>query len=105
MPVKHVIHDPPTKTALDLQRRIAEEWRNPNSPAAEPIILEDKGGAPNTLHVYVILNDWHGLKQADRSDVILDAFEDAFGGTRKEYITLVMGLTPVEAERLNIRYH
>lgn len=104
MPVKQMIHDPPSPIAQKMERLIAKEWKNPRSRAAQPIILEEKGGAPHTLHVYVICDDWHGLGTAERAQAIANAFETAFAGNRTEYITLALGLTPLEAERLGIRY-
>ncbi|MDQ2730731.1 MAG: hypothetical protein M3Y56_03650, partial [Armatimonadota bacterium] len=69
----------------------------------EPIIVEESG--PNSpVHLYVIWSDWAELNQQERSEIIMEAFEDVNGLENVLNVTVAMGLTPVEAKRMHIEY-
>jgi hypothetical protein len=104
MPVKKLVRVPASPLADTLRRRLLDEWRNPASTAAQPVILEDRGGANQPLHVYVIWDDWAGLGAIERSEIILDAYEDKYGPGSAVNVTVAMGLTKLEADRLGISF-
>ena len=104
MPVRKLIKNAPSPVAQDLKRRLEDEWRNTASTAAQPVILEERAGTGQPLHLYVIWDEWANLPQVERSEVIMDAFEDLFGQPKSLEVTVAMGLTAPEADRLGIRY-
>ena len=52
----------------------------------------------------MIWDDWSDLDQVERSEIIMDAFEDRYGKDRACNVTVALGLTPAEAERMGIGY-
>src|SRR5438132_2656746 len=79
MPVKQLGPRKPTGKAMDLRDRLIAEWRNPDSRAAQPIILEERTGHDQPIHVYVVWDDWVAIGNIERSEVIMDAFEQRYG--------------------------
>ena len=104
MPVRKLVRAPRGPGADALKARLVAEWRDPASAAPQPVILEEGGGPNQPVHVYVIWDDWAGVSQVERSEVIMDAFEEQFGQARAVNVTVAMGLTPDEAGRLGIHY-
>ncbi len=104
MPVKKLVKNLPSPEARKLKRQLEAEWRNTASTKAQPIILEERTGAGQPLHLYVIWDDWADLPQVERSEIIMDAFEELFGQDKCLDVTVAMGLTPTEADRLGIHY-
>lgn len=104
MPVKKLIKRGPSPEAAELTRRLVSEWRARNSKAEQPIILEETGGANQPMHVYVIWDEWDDLSQAERSSVIMDAFEERYGKTKSLNVTVAVGLTSAEAQRMGLEY-
>ncbi|HEY3243641.1 MAG TPA: hypothetical protein VGM03_09840 [Phycisphaerae bacterium] len=86
-----------------LRARLVEEWRQPREDVPEPIIVEESG--PNKpTHLFVIWSDWGDFNQQERSEIIMDAYEEARGSDLVSLVTVAMGLTPTEAERMGIEY-
>jgi hypothetical protein len=52
----------------------------------------------------VIWSDWGDFNQQERSEIIMDAYEEARGSDLVSLVTVAMGLTPTEAERMGIEY-
>lgn len=104
MPVKKFIRVPQSANAVSLCQRLAAEWANPASIAAQPVILEERRGANQPLHVYVIWDEWAPLSMVERSEVIMDAYEDHYGVGPALEVTVAMGLTEAEAGRMGIGY-
>jgi hypothetical protein len=104
MPVKKLIRPAPSSAANALRDRLVQEWRHPNPAAQQPIILEETGGSGQPMHLYVIWDDWPPLGSIERSEVIMDAYEEVQGRAQSANVTVAMGLTPAEADRLGIRY-
>ena len=104
MPVKKMVRTGPSPSAAELTRRLVEEWRNPESTAAQPVILEESQGANQPRHVYVIWDEWEDLSQTERSEIIMDAYEQRYGLEQSLAVTVAMGLTAEEADRMGIRY-
>ena len=80
------------------------EWKSTNSAAARPIILEKGGGSYQAVHVYVVWDEWDQRSQLERSEIIMDSYEEVQGQNGSQNVTVGMGLTPIEAERRGIRY-
>ena len=83
---------------------LVEEWRHPRREASEPIIIEDRQARQGPVHVYVIWQDWVGLDQIERSEIIMSACEQVRGPDFALDVTVAMGLTKQEAERMRIAY-
>ena len=83
-----------------LRDELAAELRGPKEEGEPEIIIEHP--SPGTTHLYVIWSRWEGLEQLVRSRVILDAFTAARGEKESVAVTVSMGLTRAEAERLGI---
>ena len=106
MPRGHII---PTQdvTYEQLLDRLKSEWGQPDPSVAEPIIIETVDRLrPQQVptHLYVIWSEWEDLPSRRRSEMIMDAYESVKGRTWALNVTLAMGLTPEEAQRLGIRY-
>lgn len=102
MPLKRqVFSTPPASVAL--RQELIDEWRSPNAQKAEPVIIE-QSAAPNVpvTHLYVIWEKWRSLSQQERSEIIMDSFEDIRGSAAALNVTVAMGLTADEAKRMNI---
>lgn len=56
-------------------------------------------------HIIVIWEKWGSISQQDRGRIILDAFKDAHPDEpwRDLEITLALGLTNIEAQKLNVK--
>ena len=87
----------------DLRDRLIREFRDPQEDEPEPVIVEDQGIAGG-LRLYVIWGRWGDLEQRVRSEVVLDAFREVRGVIAAREVTVAMGLTQPEAQRMNIRY-
>jgi len=104
MPVRQLDRRQPSPAARELVQRLAAEWRTPNSAAAQPVILEERSGPDRPMHVYVVWDEWADLSGVERSEVVMDAFEQRYGREQALNVTVAMGLTTAEAERLNIPF-
>ena len=104
MPVKKLIRSGPTPAARALLNRLVDEWQHPDPNATQPIIIEESGGQNQPTHIYVVWDDWASLGSIERSEVIMDAYEEVRGRGGAINVTVAMGLTPAEADRLGIRY-
>ena len=104
MPVKKLIRSGPTPAARALLNRLVDEWQRPDPNATQPIIIEESGGQNQPTHIYVVWDDWASLGSIERSEVIMEAYEEVRGRTGAINVTVAMGLTPAEADRLGIRY-
>lgn len=103
MPIKKLIELGDDQTLLELHRRLAAEWANPTS-AGEPVIVSDVGGQNRPTRLYVIWSDWDAISQRERSEIVMSAYEHVAGTDAARRVTIAMGLTPAEANRMGIRY-
>ena len=87
-----------------LLNRLLSEWRQPAPGAQQPIIIEETAAQNLPVHLYVVWDDWAPLGSIERSEIIMDAYEQLRGRGAAINVTVAMGLTPVEADRLGIRY-
>lgn len=103
MPIYHRLKRTRPLNATELTRRLIEEWESPKDTGQPAILIEGNSGKPT--HIYVIWDEWGGLSQAERSEIIMDALEHSSGNGRLEDLSLVtvaMGLTTEEASRMGI---
>ncbi|MCK4342467.1 MAG: hypothetical protein KAY37_12175 [Phycisphaerae bacterium] len=104
MPIRQRKTAQPHPRADELRSRLLEEWREPNESHAEPIIIEENAVPSRPIHIYVIWSDWAELSQRERSEIIMDTYQDLRGAEASLRVTVAMGLTPDDAQRLNIQY-
>lgn len=103
MPVAHRVQPKTLANAEILLERLLAEWRNPQEDAHAPLIIEEAPSAhADVNHLYVIWEDWADVTPFERSKVILQACKQYRGRDFASSITLAMGLTPAEADRLGI---
>ncbi len=88
----------------ELEYRLAEEWRSPQSPPAEPFIIEDGDPRKGPLSLYVIWNAWHDLDPIERSEIIVNACEKVRGRKFVLQVSSATGLTTAEAEQMHLQY-
>jgi hypothetical protein len=103
MPIKYRLERRLPPAANALIRKLVEEWTRPKRKGQPIIVLEGKKGHPQ--HIYVIWDDWEGLDQLERSEIIMDAVEQLGDKKVLEDLSLVavaMGLTTKEAKRMGI---
>jgi hypothetical protein len=103
MPVRHLKRRPTGKAAEDLRQELIEELRAPRE-SGQPEVLFEGGGKGQPVHVYVIWDQWGDLPQQERSDVIMDAYEEHYGQDEALNVTVAMGLTSDEARRMGIEH-
>jgi hypothetical protein len=103
MPITRRAKPGPTPAGQSLLNRLVAEWQNP-SGAQQPIIIEETASQNLPVHLYVLWDDWAPIGSIERSEVIMDAYEQIHGRGGAVNVTVAMGLTPVEADRLGIRY-
>lgn len=85
----------------ELKQRLVAEWQERGSQEPRPKIIHEEDDQGNVVHVFVIWDDWGALDQEMRSEIITEAYWEAFD-TAGLALTVAMGLTPKEAERMRI---
>lgn len=100
MPVRERLNRTDLPQEADLQRQIEAELRDPQE-SGEPVIVIEQPN-PSTTHLFVIWSRFEGLEQVVRSRIILNAYAAARGEQEALRVTVSMGLTPNEAERMGI---
>jgi hypothetical protein len=96
-PIRYANHDA-------LVRELLEEWNNPNASRAEPIILEESAPGARIAHVYVIWSKWEQMDRVERSEIIMEAAQRRLGPQDLANISIAMGLSAQEAQRLGLKY-
>ncbi len=89
--------------AATIAQRLVAEWETPSDDPRQPIIMTE-GGGRQPIHVYVVWDNWEPLDQIERSEVVMEAFEKVHGTKKALDVTVAMGLTKTEAQRLGIAY-
>jgi len=103
MPIRNRLNRTLPPNSSELIRMLMEEWTKPKNEGQPVIVLE--GGKEQPQHIYVIWDQWQGLDQTQRSEIIMDVVEHLSGPHALADISLVtvaMGLTTEEAKRLGI---
>jgi hypothetical protein len=98
MPIRN-LKPQSNQNSLELKAALVNEMRNETSTG--PLILKEDAGFPaKSLHVFVVWDDWRGSTQKERSEVVMDAFEEVYGQAEAQRITVAMGLTEEEADKI-----
>ena len=101
MPVKQYQQHQTSEHAA-LAAALAAEWITPQPNNPEPVILEETVRGQGIAHVYVVWSEWADLDGVERSEIIMEAAEKKFSPDDVLNISIAMGLTPIEADRLHI---
>jgi len=67
-----------------------------------PKIFEENFSRSASMHVYVIWQEWGEIKDTERSEIILEAYEQEKGRDFALTISVAIGLTPLEAREMGI---
>ena len=100
MPIRNRLRKTPHPAAPELTCRLVAEWKDPRENGQPLIVQEGGNGIPT--HIYVIWDDWSELNQTERSEIIMDACEEIYGVQESLQVTVALGLTKPEAERMRI---
>lgn len=103
MPIGRLVPDQDLQSG-PLRDRLIQEWEAPGQET-QPVLIESAGDRMSgSKHLLIIWDEWLPLDQRERSEIIMDAYEATH--TRQEIlkVTVAMGLTAAEAERMGIRY-
>jgi hypothetical protein len=107
MPRAKIVRRKPPKYA-SLKEALLNEWLDPKQDSKEPIIIEDTQKNRGSRHLFVIWEAWKDLNQEHRSEMIMDVYENLLKKQNREKdifdVTVAMGLTAEEAQRLGIAY-
>jgi hypothetical protein len=87
-----------------LVQHLAREWAQPVPGAVEPVILEEFDNSGDLAHVYVVWAEFEPVDRAERGEIIMEAADQRYGRPNTASVTLVMGLTPAEADATNIAW-
>lgn len=85
-----------------LEQRLTEEFAHPSPEYAQPFINIEQPG--NRFHLLVIWDDWEPLSQQDRSVLIMNSYRQAEGEDAASRVSVAMGLTQREADRLGFAF-
>jgi hypothetical protein len=101
MPVRRGLQKVPPSAASALEERLVQELGSPGEQG-QPLVIEEPPEPAPVSRLVVIWDDWTELGQQDRSEIILRAYERVRGQQATLRITVAMGLTSAEAERMGI---
>lgn len=87
------------QNAEELTAAIVHELRHP-SKQNEPEIIVEQARPGQPIHLYVIWDTWGDLSLQERSEIVMDAYEEAKGKKQSLLVTMAMGLTQTEAKRM-----
>lgn len=93
----------PHKSAAnqELKRRLIEEWKDTAKEDPRPTIIHEEDDQGVVVHVYVVWDEWAGLSQEERSEIITEAYWEVFD-VKGMALTVAMGLTPEEGRRMKL---
>lgn len=92
---RHPEHD---ALVQELVRHLRDE---PDLPTL-PRIVEETVPLSPTLRVYVLWDRWESVRDIERSEIILQAYDQARGREAMLQVSVASGLTPSEAARLGL---
>lgn len=103
MPIGRLVTEQNEETEV-LRRLLTQEWNTP-SAAPQPVLIESAGERMSgSKHLYIIWDRWLSLDQRERSEIIMDAYEATHTRPEVLSVTVAMGLTSKEADRMGINY-
>ena len=88
-------------TNQDLKRRLVAEWKESGTEEPRPTIVHEEDDQGVVVHVYVVWDEWGPLSQEERSEIITEAYWEAFD-VKGLALTVAMGLTSEEAKRMKL---
>ena len=100
MPVRDSLTQSTLPRDTELQGELEEELRSPKASGEPDIVIERPHSS--TIHLVVIWSKFQGIEQVVRSSIILDAFTAVKGIPEAQKVTVAMGLTPDEAQRMGL---
>lgn len=101
MPVRDSLNRGEVPSEAELRSELEGELRHAKDEG-EPLIIIDRPNS-STTHLFVVWSKFAELEQIVRSRLILDAYEAVRGQGEALKVTVSMGLTRVEAERMGIK--
>ena len=84
--------------ASELHQALTKELHQPTPGYVQPLISITRPG--QRTHILVVWDEWKGLSQQERSQIIMRAYEEEYGPLEVQMVSAAMGLTSSEAERL-----
>jgi hypothetical protein len=97
--------DEPNERFEDLISALSQELgitTEPLRPDA-PLIIEEEGKF-GFRHVTVVWSLWEGVREEERGYVIMEAYGRTYDPAELLKITLAVGLTPDEADKLGLEW-
>jgi hypothetical protein len=94
----HSNHPNHTMLVDELCRHLGND---PNLPAM-PRIVEADDRISKNMHVYVLWDAWDSVSERERSEIILESYEKSRGTQEMLRISVAMGVTPLDAQRLGL---
>lgn len=94
-----------SKNHPDHSRFVTELVRHLNNAPdlpAFPKIVEEDVPLSNNVRVYVSWDDWASVSETERSEIILEAYQQARGQAEMLRVSIAMGMTPLEAKQLGM---
>lgn len=86
----------------ELRDRLAQEFQQPTPGRVPPLFQIDRSGVG--VHLLVVWSEWRSLSLHERSRMVLEAYERAFGEPEMLKVSVALGLTPDEADRMGYAY-
>lgn len=104
MPVKRIRPEIQT-THPDLVQALKDELiaAREEGPADAPEIVEELLPRSDYFHVSVVWDRWAAIDPRERSQIIMQAYQQARGFDEMRKITLALGLTHAEAQRMQLQ--
>ena len=84
--------------ASELRQTLTQEFHHPTPGYVQPLISITQPG--QRTHILVVWDEWKTLSQQERSQIIMHAYEEEYGLAEVQTVSVAMGLTSSEAERL-----
>jgi len=94
----HAAHPDHHKLVDELVRHLQQA----NDLPEYPRIVEEDDRLSQNMHVYVLWDLWGSVSERERSEIILEAYEQARGKVEMLRVSVAMGLTPIEAARMGL---
>jgi len=91
-------HPSHPKMVAELVKHLGDDASLPPAPR----IIEEEDRLSRSMHVYVFWDEWQSVPEQERSEIILEAYQEARGQQEMLRITVAMGLTPLEAKNLGL---
>ncbi len=71
---------------------------------AQPLILEEEIRGSSRFRVYVLWDRWDSVKDDERAQIILEAYQRAGGTEKMLNVSAALGVTSLEAKQLGIQF-